>query len=414
MTRILSELLHAEEPSFRLSLRQLEAANGSPNHDIRLTAELLQQSRAKLSELGLDPNDTTSEELYHVLQERVKADDQRLTRALRARAAQYVSAEADLMAGLVHALQHVPTPKDCFALKTSVVKSLLKKVPPKRAMKQLGYRSLESLLKHENSALVMAAAYLSESQSWQRSFTEQYKRLRASDFEFRPVVIIGSTASRFQKLALPAVSAKRQTVISLRELGTIILLPLPNERPAASVIATTALAVHELNEIQASSTFLRLAQVRPDFGDQLMTVVRSEPQLRTRLLDRPVPWHLLQRFYTQVNQATREQLFEPYLELEDFSWHKVEDVIATIAPSLEFWRGSASLSRLDEKGAVSLNLLDNALSCCNQLPYAERRLEAARQALMAELSLRYLKHETLAQAILGELQPRLAVEPALV
>src|ERR1700690_2145645 len=116
MTRFLSESLQAAEPSFRQGLSRLEAANGHPNTDIRFTSEIRQALQSKLRELGLDPRDTTPEELYHVLQERIKADAARLNRTLRARAATHVSAEADVVAGMVHALQELPDSKRSFAL----------------------------------------------------------------------------------------------------------------------------------------------------------------------------------------------------------------------------------------------------------------------------------------------------------
>ena len=96
MTRILSEILKAEEPHFQLQLRQLEQLSGHGNADIKLSVEVMQQTKAKVQQLGLDANDTTAEELYHMLLERVRADDARLERALRTRAATHVSAEAKL------------------------------------------------------------------------------------------------------------------------------------------------------------------------------------------------------------------------------------------------------------------------------------------------------------------------------
>jgi hypothetical protein len=87
VTRFLSEALEAPEPFFRLGLRRLEAAHGNPALDIRISHEVKQAARAKLMQLGLDPDDTTPAELYHGLQERIKADDQRLVKNLRTRAA---------------------------------------------------------------------------------------------------------------------------------------------------------------------------------------------------------------------------------------------------------------------------------------------------------------------------------------
>ena len=124
MTRYLSHALQANEPSFSLGLGRLEAANGNPSSDIRLSNEVRHQTNSKLRELGLDPNDTTAEELYHVLQMRVKQDDDRLTKTLRTEAAKHVSAEADVVAGMIHVLKEQPESKRCFAMKSSRLKEI--------------------------------------------------------------------------------------------------------------------------------------------------------------------------------------------------------------------------------------------------------------------------------------------------
>ena len=76
MTRMLSELLSAKEPDFRLMLQQLERANGEPCEDIRLSSEINQKVQSKIRSLGLDPTDTSGPELYNVLNTRLLGDEQ--------------------------------------------------------------------------------------------------------------------------------------------------------------------------------------------------------------------------------------------------------------------------------------------------------------------------------------------------
>ena len=148
MTRFLSESLQAREPFFQMELRKLERSRGNPGSDISLSSQLQQGADRKLKELGLDPKDTTGVELYHTLLERIKADDARLVKTLRTRAATHISADGDIVAGMVHALHEAPLPHSGLSLKSTSFKSLIKKHPPKRTMKRLGYRSLDSFLKH--------------------------------------------------------------------------------------------------------------------------------------------------------------------------------------------------------------------------------------------------------------------------
>lgn len=410
MTRFLSESLQASEPYFRLGLKQLEAAHGSPNSDIRLTTEVLHQTQAKLKQLGLDPRDTTARELYHVLQERLKADDARLTKTLRTQAATHVSAEADVVAGMIHALKELPDSKRCFALKTSTLKSIIKQLPPKKAMKRLGYRSLDSMIKHEPPVSIMAAAWLVEGSTWRQKLLDSYKKLQPGDFEDRSIILVRPDSRRWHELAQDTVSRTKHNILCLKELGALVFLPLSDDAPAGSTTASLSLALHELNEIRAGSTFLKLCQVRPDFGNLVRTIVSDEPFLNSRLLDQPVPWHLIQRYYAQLTKGSQNEALEPHLRLEDIAWHPIEQALSAIEPSFAFWDHSAHLGLLDGRQPVSLNVVDAALNYCNQLPFEQRIVHYFQRSLWHELMLRYLHHESVEQTVMSQLQPELAEE----
>ena len=410
MTRFLSSALQAEEPQFRRGLQQLEAANGHPNHDIRFSTEIRRTAQHKLSELGLDPQDTTAAELYHALQERVARDDARLTRRLRTEAALHISAEADIVAGMIHAIKQLPESMQCFGLKANSLRSLIKQQPPKKAMKQLGYRSLNSYLKHESPALALAAAWLCEGEAWQRHFLSSYKQLAAHDFETRTIVLVEPTSPRWRALARRVIKERRHTILSFKELGAIVFLPLSTEEiPTGAVTASLTLALHELNEIRASATFLKLNQVKPDFGKIVRYVATDEPRLNSKLLDQPLPWNLIQRYYSRIKQQVQEAVFEPYLQFEDMHWYSVERALATIDPDFKFWQQTAYLGFLDDNHhPVSLNIVDAALNYCNRLPFEQRITHYFQRSVWHELLLRYLRHEPVEQAVLSELQPQLA------
>lgn len=410
MTRFLSEALQAPEPFFRLGLRRLEAANGHPSADIRFSTEVTRDTQDKLKQLGLDPRDTTAEELYHVLQERISADDARLTKTLRTKAATHISAEGDVVAGMIHALNELPDSKRCFALKASVLKAIIKKLPPKKAVKQLGYRSFDSFLKHETPVSVLAAAWLSEGEHWQKRLLEQYKRLKPGDFEDRNISLTRLDSKRWRNLAETTVSREKHNLLSFKELGALVFLPLSPDAPAGSTTASLVLALHELNEIRAGGTFLKLCQVRPDFGQIVRTVANGEPRLSSKLLDQPVPWHLIQRYYARLAHGGREEVFEPHLQLEDMAWHPVEQALSAIEPSFDFWRDSAHLGLLHGRQPVSLNVVDVALNYCNRLPFEDRIVQYFQRSLWHELLLRYLQHGPVEETVMAELQPRLAEE----
>jgi hypothetical protein len=123
-----------------------------------------------------------------------------------------------------------------------------------------------------------------------------------------------------------------------------------------------------------------------------------------------VPWHLIQRYYAGLGQRDREEAFEPHLRLEDIAWHPIEQTLAAIEPSFDFWQQCAHLGLLHERQPVSLNVLDAALNCCNRIPFEERVVQYFQRSLWHELLLRYLHHDSVERTIIDELQPQLAQE----
>lgn len=412
MTRFLSHSLQASEPFFRQSIQKLESANGHPNTDIRLSTEILQASRQKIQTLGLDPDKTNPEVVYHVLKRRLAEDDSRLYRQLRTKAAIHISAEAEVVSGMIYALEQLPDSKRCYALKASVLKSLIKKQPPKKAMKQLGYRSLASFLKHESAVSVLASAWLCEGVAWQNKLLDQYKKLSASDFENRNVVLIQPDSKKWRELSKKFVERYHNNLLSFKELGALVFLPLNSNAPSGSTTVSLSLALHELNEIRASSSFLKLCQVRPDFGAIVRSVVCEDPHLKSHLLDKPMPWNLIQRYYSNLTHHQNENVFETHLQLEDMAWHPIEKALSSIESSFEFWLESTHLGVLEREKPVSFNVLDVALNYCNNLAFDNRMSGHFQQALLNELLLRYLHHDSVEQTLLKELHPEFAAELA--
>jgi len=126
------------------------------------------------------------------------------------------------------------------------------------------------------------------------------------------------------------------------------------------------------------------------------------------------PWQIIQRYYARFKDAIASEIFEPHIQADDLSWHSIERVLAHLDPEMSFWRGTEPLGLLHDHEPVSLNIVDVALACCNQLPYKSRIVHYVRHSLWHELLLRYLKQEQVEQTVLGQLQSELAGEPALI
>lgn len=409
MTRFLASVLGAKEPWFSQSVRRLEQAGGMPNADIQLTSEIKQRIRQKIIQLGLDPDDTTGPELYHALQQRL-ADDEKLARAALKIASNATA--ADVLAGVRDFLESYNMPKACFALKTSAAKRLLKKKVPKNVMKRLGYRSADSMLKNEPVLHLYAAATLLESASWNKALREAYRKAIASDFEVRPMQFALPKTKRWLKLAGSFVTQNRQPMLGFPELGAIVFLPA-DEQVDGLAITALMLGLNEANMLRSYSSFLKLQQVRPDFGAIVRDTCASEPQTGAELAGQPVPWRMIQRYYGQSDSAYHPEVFEPHVQREDLIWHQSEQALAGLEPALSFWQDTQFLAVLHEGQPVSLNALDSALSYCNQLPFSNRIVHFMRDNVWHELMARYLHQDNLEEAVHRQLGAGLAANPEL-
>lgn len=404
MTQFLSRALGAVEPAFSQSIQQLEHAAGRPGTDIRLTAGIIQRTRAKIAELGLDPSDTTGPELYNALQRRLEEDEQVARRALGLSDS---TSPDDVTARVQQFFSKKEVRGTCFALKTSVARKLLKKKIPKNAMKLLGYRSADSLLKHEAVADLYAAALITEPASWHKTFREQYAKLTPSDFETRAGVITRPRTKRWQKLAATYVAQSHHNILSFRELGAVVLLPIEHAVDGLA-ITTMLLVAEEMNGIRAHSSYAKLQQVKPDFGKRLQQSSVSEPFTTAQLASQPVPWRMIQRYYARYTDSYHPEVFEPHVQPEDLQWTAGEDVLARLDPELSFWQGSEVLGLVENGAIVSCNALDVALGYCNHLGFTDRIVHFVRDNLWHELMMHYLNQQNLEAAVHRQLAGELA------
>lgn len=409
MTRVLSELLGAKEPQFRLGLKQLEQAAGLPSEDIRLSSEVRQHMQDKLRELSLDPHDTTGRELYAALLQHVKDDNNALRELLGAGIDEH-----NLMPRIERLVGSLKAPKQVFALKATVGRRLLRKTPPKKVMKQLGYRSLESMLKHETVVALFAAAHMVESSQWHRTMLGAYKKLLPSDFEVRDVTICSPDSDRWTKISQEYVETNQQNIVSFRELGAVILLPLSADQVEGAPLATTLLTLRAINDIRVTSAYLKLHQVRPDFGAIVADIARAEPQTKAEIAGNLLPWRLVHRYFANHKEAYNPDIFAPHVQPEDLQWHSAEDSLAALHPRFEFWQNAAHLGHLHQGETVSLNFLDAVLNFCNKLPYEQRIVSYLRDHLWHELMLRYLQQGSLEQTVHEQLSDELVDQSTLV
>jgi ribokinase len=75
MTNFLSDILVSDHPLFTRTIAEFEKASGNEGVDTRLIADITEKAHAAMRALGLDPADTSAEELYHALSASVLTGD---------------------------------------------------------------------------------------------------------------------------------------------------------------------------------------------------------------------------------------------------------------------------------------------------------------------------------------------------
>ncbi len=421
MTKVLSQLLGAREPEFRLGLQQMERAGGGTAEDVRLTADIIRERRNCLRELCLDPDDTTGRELFAALMQRVKEDNEAFETLLGAATApDSAESRSNIMPLVARLIISMPMPKQAFGLKAAAAKRLLRRHPPKRALKQLGYRSIESVLKQEPVALLFAAAAIAETPQWHKAVQAEYRKLSPGDFEQRDVQILAPDAARWEKISQAYVAHHKHNILSFRELAAVVLLPLPvrDQSPShgkvsqagrilAAPLAATLLVLQAVNDIRTASTYLKLHLVRSDFGSVAASIARHEPLTKAVIAGTVLPWKLVHHYFARYPDAYSPDLFEPHVQSDDLQWHAAEDALADLHPRFAFWQSAAYAGLLEHGEMVSLNLTDAVLSFCNMLPFEQRLVRHARSQLRHELMLRYMRRSGIERAMHDQLNSEL-------
>ena len=394
MSRVLSQLLGDDESENTARLRTLEKMSGHPRADIRLVSEIAVAARQKLQQLGLDPADTTGPELFRSLQTKVLQDETKLRKQLGVEHA----SQDEIMVAVQRKLSEQTQKADVCVLKQIALKRVLKKLKPKATMKALGYRSMDSMLKHEPAAQLLAATLITESPEWHAKRLQAYSQLQAKDFELRKIQFYAPRAKQWPALCNDFSRKIKHHVVTMPEAGAVVFLPHQHPLDAVATL-TFALGVQAMNDVRPVSSYLKLHQVDPDFGDVVVRTLTTDPSLEIDVAGSHLSWKMTHWFYAHAHTAPLPEAFDPHVQADDLCWHDIETHLAGQHETFRFWQGTHALGHLWGKDTVSFNLLDAAVAACNHVQYAERIVGHMRTQLRRECLGRYLTPDNLRQAI---------------
>jgi len=401
MTKLLRDLLAAQEPLFTQSLRELEYITGKKNIDSKLSADILAKISGVTRSLGLDVADTTDREMFHALNDRVREHNENLAESLGSHNDAPIR---QIVPKLVEAAQSTKVPRTCWVLKKSVAKELLREMPPKKMMKHLGYRSLESMLKNENFSEIYSALRFSEGGEWLNGYNELFqKRIVPSDFETRQIEIIIMDHDKWADLTEDFVHKKKHNITHTKELGTIIVVPMKQTHMRGMALKTLPLLFHYINEIRLYSAFFKLKSTTANFGETITETLIADTGTGATIANFHIHWRVIQRYFGKLGEQPPE-VFQPHVQPEDLHWRHAAEVLYEISPELKFWSDLDYVARPGGDGnPVSLNLFDVSFAYSNGEKFDTRYFYHMRESLWNEIFMRYMGEPALRQQILEQL-----------
>lgn len=380
MSKQLAHLLGMTESAATEAVAKLESLSGYPSEDNRLLAESNFKVHSKLQGLKLDPNDTSARELYHSLLAKFDSDSMHLTA---------INGSSKPSDGAVRCLSAVvklaDMPMDVWAIRRSVAKNILRENPPRKLIRHLGYRSLESLLKREDIDELYAALKYIETPAWQKSFYKKLANLSPSDFEIRSASIVVMPASNWQTVNW------KSAVSTVSVLGVVSLWPAAGKSTTHWLGAYLA-AIKALESLRLASYSLMAMQTAPSFGKYFSRQIELGIAPPAKIAGQPVHWRTLNHYYGHLPAAGLPLFQEPYLQ--SLRLHKASPgkLLSVIHPIFRWWADNEHLAMGTTTKPVSLNIADIALNHANSSPYTQRLNYNHRLSLWDELIARYLKY----------------------
>jgi hypothetical protein len=387
MSKKIAELLGVNFDILNSELSALERASGNPGVDVRMTAELMELSRRKLRSLGLDPNDSTGEEVYYALQTLAQRHEKYLMNALHLR-----NQENTLQDEIISIVNKLSFPKKGWFIKNSATKQILRKQPPRLAMKALGYRSLESMLKREPVGSILATTQYYEGQKWKDDFTNKITELSTADFEWR---IASVQHCRLRKMPANAQNIqKAPEALGIFIAGCVVIVSCEGRdtplQPGGILLQLLNI-FHGIAHIRTLSSFLLTKRMQSNFSGDFSRIVHKNQQPLFRISQSNVHWRVAQRRLTKSILDGDTPHSEEFLSYDDLVWRHSEDILYTIEPALHFWAESKYLGRIETDGRpLSFNLHDVTAGLTQRYSYQHRTSLYMQSALWDELMLRYM------------------------
>ncbi len=390
MTRYYSEILNIKNWELKKLISDLEHSTNKPKHDLQLFSDIKKGIYYKIKELNLDPFDSNGLEIYHALNIKLEELDKEIVKYLRTKSAQYISAEANLSSGLLLFLNDLTKDLKVLGVKNIFYKKYLKANPPKKSLRFLGYRSIDSLLKREPIELILITINRMESNTYLNKLYALYKTIKITDFEERPITII-KASKKYQPIVSQVCSIiKKDFVLSL-ETSSIVINEIDNQPLKGQTTKALVEILDDILLLQSVSSYLKLSEFKTDFAVRAAEIFEHEPTIYSPLHGQKLPFRLIHKLSNQYLTSINSELpFDQDIKLLDY-----KQLLPHIIKGFKFFIDSDHLYFSHDAKHVSLNILDVATNLMHNKEFNERSTQNLSRSLYDELMGRYLKKDHL-------------------
>jgi hypothetical protein len=278
------------------------------------------------------------------------------------------------------------------------LKLALKKQPPKKFMKAVGLRSVDSMLKRNSPAEILPIAYMLEKPDWVAKFRMQFKGLTPSDFQVREIEICKTSEERMNKLKKAGLPPGQIVNLS-NEIGDIIVIP-PSTRFTNDILSITITLLEAVAELRRYSAYIRALSVRGDFGDQFYNAVTRGTIHASKELSH-IGWNSLHK-HLIGNEEFFRSIEQPHLTYEDLHISSPIAVLSKADPGFVFWDGLEHVFYIrSNQQPVSMHLIDVTTNASNRMDHSRAVMSYGQSRLWDELWQRYLQHPDISSDVTG-------------
>ncbi len=394
MSKLIADLLGVDVRNLQSMTGRLEHMLLTPGVDVRLTAEIITNTREKIRSLGLDPADTKPEEFYFALLAKAKKCDILLRAKFDINSKTETSEVSKIIA---HQCEKKLETNVVACIDSKSVRAILKSVPPKKTLKALKFRSIESVLKREDPRVLYSLAKILEDKSWHTQAHARLKRLNSRDIHETQISVLSFPQSWMDKMTNKTFN---KAVVKIPEIGSVVIMPNQSSALAGSVLLLSSVIIQTAQQMSIESLPYRMQSLSTGI-EKLIPLVAKGVSVKLDTIHGLQPtWRAVYRLV-----ATQSRALLPDFEflIGDLDWETTEVKLASIVPEIDFWVNSNYLGTSLGDIVTSLHLVDVSANLTMKRSYMNQIKAHMRSSLSNELQLRYLRHEVMERSIVNQL-----------